>query len=254
MEPSMETLAPATNPGLARELAAKPKQKGKIRQYLRYAGLALAAILLMAHFAWGASGSNQWELVKDQNGVKVWTLKTPGANLVRVKATVRVDSKLAGMVKLLEDLESCVDAYCYDTKRLAQIPSLPGHAATYVRFKFDIPGLKTREYVLFAEHYQDPASKKLEINIMAAPDKMPRDTCCVRVTHLHNNWKLTPLPNGQLDIEFTQDTDLGGLPYFFTNIALTEGTYEIMQDMQKLMNKERYRTAQVDDIRELGDR
>jgi hypothetical protein len=60
------------------------------------------------------------------------------------------------------------------------------------------------------------------------------------------------LPNDEIDIEFTQDTDLGGLPYFFSNIALTEGTYFIMQDMQNILNKDRYRTAQLDYVEELG--
>ncbi len=249
----MEKSTPTISARSSAEPTSRQKRKKKILKYVRYGALAFAVILLIAHFIWNASGSNQWELVKDENGVKVWNLKTPGSNLVRVKATVRVKSRMAGMVKLLEDLESCVDAYCYDTKVIQQIPSLPGRSATYVRFKFDIPGLKTREYVLFAEHYQDTGSKILEINVISAPNKLPRDECCVRVTHLHNNWKLTPLKNNEIDIEFMQDTDLGGLPYFFSNIALTEGTYEVMHDMQNLMNKERYRNARVDYIQELRE-
>jgi hypothetical protein len=252
MEHKMKTLTPTKDFSFPTELTSKAKRKKKILKYLLYGALALAALLSLSHLIWNWSGSNQWELAIDKNGVKVWTLKTPGSNLVRVKATTRVKSRLAGMAKLLEDLDSCVDAYCFDAKEIQRIKTLPGRSATYVRFKFDIPGLKTRQYVLFAEHYQDPDSKKLEINIIAAPDMIPRDECCVRVTHLHNNWKITPLKNGELDIEFTQDTDLGGAHYLLANFALTQGMYKILHDMQDLMNKERYRNAQVDQIQELA--
>lgn len=249
----MENTATVAAPG---SLSSSTRVPGRSpwKKALRYFAIVLAVLGLVglaAHLVWTASGSNEWSLVKDEGGVKVWTQKVPGESLVRVKANVQVKSKLAGMMLLLEDLESCVDAYCYDWKRLDQLPSAPGRSGTYVRFKFDIPGLKTREYVLFAERSQDAATKKVEINVISAANRLPRDACCVRVTHLHNNWKLTPLPNQTVDIEFMQDTDLGGLPYFLTNLALVEGTFEVMRDMQRLMDKDRYRNAQVPDIQEL---
>jgi len=233
--------------------APKAKRAGKILKRVGYGALALTAVLFVSDLAWTASGSNEWQLARDENGVKVWTLKSPGTTVLRVKSEVRVKSNLGGMVKLLEDLDSCADSYCYDTKVLRVIPSLPGYYGKYVRFKFDIPipGFQTRDYVLFAEHVQDPKTKKLEINIMAAPDMIPRDECCIRVTHLHNNWKLTPLPNNELDIEFTQDTDLGGMQYVLANVALKEGMYKVLNDMQDFMNKPRYKNAKVDYIEEL---
>lgn len=231
---------------------AKPRRGRKFLKYALYAFAALIAVAAIAHVVWNRSGSGQWELAIDQDGVKVWSMKNPGNNLVRIKAAVRIKSSLAGMVKLLEDLESCVDAHCYDAKVLQSLDTPPGQYAAYVRFKFDIPGMATRDYVLFQEHFQDPQTKKLEINLIAAPNKIPRDDCCIRVTHLHNNWKITPLPGGELDIEFMQDTDVGGMHYLPANLALTHGTHEILRGMQALMDMDKYRTAQVPTIQELA--
>lgn len=233
--------------------AVAPVRRRKLRRFLRYtfyALLLLAVILMAAHFVWKSSGSGEWELVREEAGVKVWNRKTPGFTQVQVRAETQVRSSMAGMLTLLEDLDSCVDAYCYDERRLEQLPSLPGRAATYVRFRFDIPGLKSREYVLFAERYQDPNTRQVDINIMSAPNRLPRDPCCVRVTHLNNTWKLTPRADGMLGIEFMQDTDLGGLPYFVTNLALTEGTFAIMEEMQSILDKDTYRNARVEGILE----
>ena len=249
----METLNPTQdfNPPAAAQ-PATPKRKRKFVRLALYALVALAVILALSHVIWNRSGSNQWELALDKEGVKVWTLKTPGTDLVRIKATTRIKSSLSGMVKLLEDLESCVDAKCYDAKVIQPITTVPNQYAAFVQFKFDIPGLKTREYVLLQEHIQDPVSKKLDINIIAAPNRIARDECCVRITHLHNHWTLTPLKNGELDIEFMQDTDIGGLPYFMANPALTYGTHEILLGMQGLMNMAKYRDARLANIQELS--
>lgn len=234
------------------ETIAKPKRGRKLFKYLKYAAIGLLAAMLIAHFAWNRSGSGQWELAKDDGGVKLWTLKTPGSNLVQVKSTVRIKSTVSGMLVLLEDLDSCVDAECFDAKMIERLDTPPGHYAAYVRFKFAVPGVHTQEYVLFQQRFQDPQTKQVKVTLMAAPARIPRDECCVRITHLYNTWLLTPRANGELDIEFTQDTDTGGLPYPVANLGLIEGTFQVMQDMQDMMNKPRYRVATYADVKELG--
>lgn len=232
-------------------IAAKPLPRSRLRRTVRmllYGTMLAPALVTAAYWAWTESGSNQWRLVKDKDGVQVWTLKTPGSALVQVKGHTRVRSGLPGMVKLLEDLSSCVDAHCYDGAVIERQPTPPNRYAAYVKFRFDIPVLRTREYVLLQQHRQDPRTGQLVIRMLAAPDRLLRDPCCVRITHLDNTWRLTPLPGGLLDIEFTQDTDLGGLPSMLANIALLEGTYRILDGMQSLMNLPRYRNAQIDSI------
>ncbi|SAL32934.1 hypothetical protein AWB69_02906 [Caballeronia udeis] len=245
-------MTPASDPSLIANSPAQAKRKRGWFRFVLYGLAALLVIALIANWVWVASGSNQWKLATDKEGVQVWTLKTPGSGLLLIKAHTRVDSRLAGMIKLLEDLDSCVDAHCYDGRVIEQLPSVPGRYAAYVTFKFDLKGLKPREYVLLQEQVQDRVTRQVRINIIAAPDRLPRDPCCVRITRLHNHWKLTPLPDGKLDIDFQQDTDIGGLPYVVANLALIEGTYQILHGMQDLMNMEKYRNAHVGYVQELG--
>lgn len=247
----MDTIK-AENATASAATTAKPKRRTKILKYLKYAAIVTVVVLLISHFAWKMSGSNQWELTKDEGGVKLWTLKTPGSTLVQVKSTVKVKSTMAGMLKLLEDMESCVDAGCYDPVTIQRLDVPAGQYSAYVRFKFDVPGVHTQEYVMFQHRIQDPTTKQVKIDLIAAPAKLPRDECCVRITHLHNTWQLTPRDNGEIDIQFTQDTNTGGLPYPVANLGLTEGTFEIMKGMQDLMNKPRYRVDSYADIKELG--
>lgn len=236
------------------QLAVQPKRGRRWFKFLKYGAAALVVLLLLAHVAWTMSGSGQWELVRREAGVKLWTLKMPGSSLVQVKSTVRIKSTVSGMLKLLEDLDSCVDAQCFDSRMIERLQTPPGQYAAFVRFKFAIPGVRTQEYVLFQQRFQDPKTKQAKVTLMAAPNRIPRDRCCVRITHLYNTWLLTPRDNGDLDVEFSQDTNVGGLPYPFANLALTQGTFMVMKDMQSLMNKPRYRVDTYADVQELGSR
>src|SRR5215475_16125701 len=75
--------------------AAEPRTW--IRRLVRIAALvslALVALFVVARVAWRFSGSNKWEFDRDQKGVKIYTLKSPGSDLIQVKGVVRVHSTL----------------------------------------------------------------------------------------------------------------------------------------------------------------
>lgn len=234
-------------------VTAKPKRFAprRLLKFAAYGAISLAILFAIADLVWKMSGSNEWELSKDEAGVKLWTLKTPGSRLVKVKSTVQLKSTLSGMSKLLEDLDSCVDAECFDAKMIERLETPPGQYSAFVRFKYDVPGVHVQEYVLYQQRFQDPETKQIKVDLIAAPDRIPRDECCVRITHLHNTWLLTPRKDGHVDVVFTQDTDAGGLPYPLANIGLIEGTFEVMKGMQALMDKPRYRVDSYEDIQEL---
>jgi hypothetical protein len=233
---------------------AKP-QKKSLRKTVKVAVLILILMGLVSHLIWRASGSNEWELAIDDDGVKVWTLKSPGTSLIKVKGETKVKSKLAGMIKLMEDPDSCVDAGCYDAVQLQGFESPPGSFAQFFLFRFALPApFSPREFVIFQQRTQDPDTKVVEAHIIAAPSKTHPDPCCVRIAHMHNTWRVTPRANDMLDVEFTQDTDVGGLvPYFVTNMMLPQETFTILQDMQGILDKDKYKNAIADNVLEYAD-
>ena len=83
----------------------------KIAKFVSLGALTLAVILLIAHLAWKRSGSNQWELEIDKDGVKVYSLKSPGSSLKQFKMVTRLKTTLNRAVASLtdNDLENCTD-------------------------------------------------------------------------------------------------------------------------------------------------
>src|SRR5215470_3967834 len=101
---------------------AKPKKWGeRLLKVLLIVGVSLAALFIVASLTWRFSGSNQWEFVEERNGVKVYSLKAPGSDLMQVKGIVQIRSTLAGPVKFMQDPDGCNDVGCHESKMIERV-------------------------------------------------------------------------------------------------------------------------------------
>ena len=216
--------------------------------------VSLCFVFWLMHEWWKQSGSNEWELEREDQGVKVFTLKTPGSTLIKVRALTQVTSSMATMVKFMEDPSTCEDVGCYDSLVIDTVPnSEPGYYMGYHAWKSDSPGpFATRDAIALVAHYQDPHSKAMEVNFIATPNKLPPDECCIRLSHMHNIWKLTPIPGGKIDIELTMDMALGGgIPNVITSLTLPETIFWMLSGLQEIIDQDKYKNATHSKILEL---
>jgi hypothetical protein len=230
----------------------KDKVSKKPRKFLLIGGSTLLAVFVLvavANFVWLRSGSTEWKFVEERNGIKLWTQKTPGNPLLKGRAKFRVSSNLGGIVKIVYDLN------VHKANNMMKVTFMeseksPGYYSVFNTFTQDMPfPFKKREFVLLSQHFQNPETKAIELNAMAAPNKIPPSDCCVRLVHLHNRYTLTPVGNNDVDIEFFWDIDLGGaFPYLLANAALPDTLYKAMDDFRNLIAK--YHNDKVDYIAE----
>jgi hypothetical protein len=236
------------------ESSIGPRKGSRLLRALKWGGaLSLVAIVFLFSWysIWKSSGSGQWEFNRGGEGVVVHTMKVPGDPLVKVKGVGRLQSSLAGIFKLMRDAESCMDAGCYDASifKTVDYPHVVYYKFTYPLF---FP-FKDREYVVVSEFTQDPETKELRVDYLAVPDALPPDDCCVRITHMHNKWRFTPLDNGEIETEFELDTSSGG---FFPDLIISLGApglvHWAIQDFQRILDQDRYRNAPAEYVLEVG--
>src|SRR5262245_40442726 len=221
----------------------------RLLKVLLVLSVSLVALYFVARVIWRFSGSNQWELVGEKKGLKVYTLKSPGSDLMQIRANLRVRSKLATIVRYMQDLETakyyCADWCGIGTEAGGQV------AYNYVRYDYPFP-FKPRDQALRISAFQNPDNKEVLVWVAAAPDKAPRNECCIRVTHMSNTWRCTPIGNGQVDIEIIINmADGGWMPDEFVNWNRTDFAFVALEDLQEVLDKENYRNAKLDYIKEL---
>lgn len=230
-----------------------------LRRALRFTGYAMAVLVVLiciANIAWRASGSNEWQLELERNGVQVYSLKAPGAYNKQFRAVMRTDFTLNQLVAgLIENatLENCRNYIpgCVDMQVI--VPWNSNTMSDTVLWKLALPPpFAPRETVIRSQVSQDPETLAVTVDIIAAPNAVPRNPDAIRLTHIQNRWKYTPLANGQVEVEFLQDMDMGGLfPDFLLNLAGAEETYVFLHDqLPQLIDKEELRSVKYDFITE----
>ncbi|WP_116812442.1 hypothetical protein [Steroidobacter cummioxidans] len=213
---------------------------------------ALTVVAVFAHFAWKYSGSSEWELKKDENGVRVYTMKTPGSTLLKVKADMQVATSLTSAVFLLRGDESTSDDFGgKDFTVVERIETPQLFMACYSAKHPMPPPFRTKEMVVMLNYAQDKATKKVEINVQAAPGRTPPSPNTSRVTHLNNIFRLTPLPNGLIDWEITLDVDMG-LFYPLANLSMPEYLFKDLSYHKTLVLTEKYQAARLISVEEPG--
>jgi hypothetical protein len=254
----METIhmsADTTTIGVEEMIAAEssvavPKPKSRARRFVRGLFRVIIGVFVLycaARLLWRYSGSNQWELVAQRGGAKVYSLKQPGSDLALVRGNVRVKSSLAGLVAWLRDPAVCKDSGCY-ANTVERIDDQLEY--DYFRFNMRSP-FKPRDFMVRAHFHQIPSTKEIWAEYGAVPDRVPANDCCHRVTNMNTTWRFTPVGNGMVDAEYTMNMDWGGyIPDLLSNYAKPRFLLGQLRKFQGVLDKPKYQTAKFDFIQE----
>lgn len=234
----------------------RPSRWKRLRRFFAYGSAVTIILIFLANIAWQASGDGEWALELEREGVKVYSLKAPGTYLKQYKAVMQANYSLNHLVAgLIENatLDNCRNSIpdCIDLKVIE-----PWNAKTMsdtVLWKLGLPEpFAPREIILRSQVSQDPVSKTVIVDLIAAPNSAPRNPGSIRLTHVQNRWIYKPLGKGRVEIEFQQNMDMGGLmPRFLINLAGAEEVYKFIHDqLPQLLDKEQLRTIKYDFIRE----
>lgn len=232
------------------------KSKNKIGRILLFGSASLVIFITLMHVVWKSSGSNDWKLKIDRNGTRVYTLKSPGNNMILVKGVTKWKYTLSQCVAPFFD-ESIQDdpgkwlPMCTEYKILKQ-QRFPGLQTNLQLYKWDFPfPFSPREVLVQGQVNQNPETKEIVLENIAVQNAIPRSDGYVRTGHHHNIWRFTPQENGEVMVEFLMDMNFDGFfPDMITNISGASQVYKILsEDYPKLMVN--YENAKFDFIEEL---
>jgi hypothetical protein len=229
-------------------MAVKPKTWVKrLGRVLFLASVSLMALYFVGRLVWRFSGSNQWELEREERGVKMYYWKTPGIDVKKYKGVVRIHSQLATLVKMTQDPDLCLDAGCKEAKMLERVDD----QLQYYSFKFNLPApFKPREFVVREQYYQNPKTKDVLLEVVGAPDKIPPNDCCFRVSDINNTWRFTPLGKGEVEVEWMVNMNEGGfLPDLFLN-KRSRAMFPLLHGLQAMADRQKYQNAKFDFVKE----
>ena len=226
--------------------AAKPAPSWRRKLWRGFlAVLALALVTaLVAHFAYKYSGNRQWEFVTEGKGIKVYAMKVPGDSLKKFKAIFRVKSTLPRVVAFMQDNDSELDVDFSKAKELERHG--PQLMITTWRSGFPDP-FTDRDFVVRHTFTQNPANKEITYALQSLPELIAPDSCCVRVPRMDNAWQIIPLKDGEIEIQWLIDMDIGGfMPYFMVNQVHPEIMVDFGSKLQGYFDRAIYANVKHD--------
>ena len=214
----------------------------RVTKVLGIVVIGAAVLAAIAHVVWTMTGSNKWELAIDRNDIKVYTLKVPGSSLLQFKGSVRVATTLNRAVSAMLDnsIENCADwiSSCAVSKILDPLNDRDLSFTGFWLYNYPAP-FAPREYLLKGTFSKNAKTGALTLQYEEMPSRLPLNDCCVRISHMRNRWIYTPLPNGQINAELTEDVNMG-IPYPMYNRMGAEDVYGALNDLDRLLNKKAY--------------
>jgi hypothetical protein len=222
----------------------------KIGKFGSRAALGLAVVGVLAHLFWVRSGSGEWKLIRDEDGIKIYSRKDPGATLLKLRSVTRVKTSLTSSVFMYRGDPTTAADFGGQKFNIFRKFETPNSYLSYYSVEQPMPPpFATKEMVSMLNYAQDPKTGEVVINVQAAPSALPPTAGASRVTVLNNLFRLTPLKNGEVEWDIILDADMG-LFYPLANLALPDFLFKGTVDQRKLVLTEKYQKARLLSVRE----
>ncbi|NQT25671.1 START domain-containing protein [candidate division KSB1 bacterium] len=187
-----------------------------------------------------------WELVKDKNGIKVFTREIAGSQLKEFKGITQIKTSLESLIALYYDRASSPQWIfaCEYSKVLKEI-SL---TEKYIYAESWAPWpVSHRDIIIHSVLTQNPDTKEVLITEVGISDYIPENSDFVRVPEMKGYYKFTLLNDGAVEVIYQSHSNPGGrLPKFLVNVAVVDNPFDTLSKMKEIVQKDKYQQARFD--------
>jgi START domain len=177
-------------------------------QRFRLVLIALVALFASPAFV-GASGPN-WQPVKDEDGIKVWSLEIPGRDLPGFRGITTIDASLDEILKAMYDIPAHTE-WMWKMREARVVKQLSeSHGIIYYRVRAPWP-IKDRDMVVDVDYRFTPQHNALTIRFKQThEEKVEVPFWTVRTKRLEGFYRLWIDEAGKTQVLYQVEVDIGG--------------------------------------------
>ena len=194
-------------------------------------------IIVLISLSFLASGQDKWDLIKDQDGIKVYTMRVQNEKFKQVRADFELKATEDQLISVLQNIPHQKD-WSYGTKKTYLINKKSKDTLIYYS-EVELPWpLSNRDLVIELSFKKDTVNKTLSIQAKSIPGVVPDNPKLVRVPYSLAQWDVKVQPNKLLKVSYTFKTDPGGaLPAWLVNFAASTGPYNSFHKLREIMTE-----------------
>lgn len=217
---------------------------GKRSRFSRVCVFLLGGWVLLGTFATaGDAAIPDWTLVRDREGIQVFTREVSGSPLRAVRAVARVKASATQVVALLRDVPErpSWDATCASAEVIGHDAN--GAEKVYVHSRLPWP-VKDRDMVLRASWSVDAGSKTISMTAQAISGGVDIRPDRVRIVEASNVWYIKSLGESESEIVTEIHLDPGGqLPAWLLNYLSEEAPFDSLHKIRQIVESGRYKSV-----------
>jgi len=207
----------------------------------------ISIMAILAFFS--AQAQNDWRLKKEQSGIKIYMRTNVRSSFNEIKVEMTIQAKLSSLVALLLDVPNHAK-WVYNVKSSYILKRIAENELYFYEL-IDSPfPASDRDLVVHLKITQDSQTKAMNISAINIPNYIPQNKNVVRVPVSNESWKVTPVNNNTLKIEYYLEIDPGGsVPAWLINNFAEKGPYESFKHLQAQVDIPKYKNASISFIK-----
>ncbi len=202
--------------------------------------LLLVGLLLLGTQLGTAAELNWQPRLLTDDGIATYTAKVKGQSSKAFRGVMTLPYSVEQISTLLLD-KPRVAEWLYHCKHVNARAVAGRDSVLYLQFSRMGP-VSPRDVLLDSQFALDAQTGVFRLtlwNITHAD--WPKQKKHVRMKKMHNEWMLTPLPNGHTEVDFNTVIHLGGwLPNWATNMVAADGPWRILRGLRRQLQRGLY--------------
>lgn len=200
--------------------------------------MALLTRLLLggvAVLAVNAAHAQDWNLVKDEDGIKIYLSDVAGSEYKAYRGVTTIKSDVSTLLKLQNDAAgSC--AWIHECKTQKVLKQEGDKAWTYAQFNTPWP-VTPRDSVMEVTTKQGADGGAIRL-MHGVPSYVPEEKGFVRVSELEGSWVFTPKAAGEVEVVYEVHTEPGGsVPSWLANKFVVDAPFNTLKNYRELAEK-----------------
>jgi len=204
----------------------------------------LGLFILLSNFLFS---QENWKLIKDDNGIRIYTKTNAKTNFKTFRANMIIDASIDSFVALLNDIDA-FKGWGYKTKE-AKLLNRSGDTLLimYSTAKSPFP-FRDRDGIYLDRFKWNKETKTLNVEIEILDKYLELKNNLVRIKG-EGFWRVVVLPSRKIDITFQLQIDPGGtLPIWLSNVFVDDLPYFTLMNLRDFIKKDKYQHIKYDFI------
>jgi carbon monoxide dehydrogenase subunit G len=201
------------------------------RLRLKLSGLAVLVFLV----TFNISAQEDWNIVKEKAGIKVYTKTEPGSEYKAFKAEMQVSCKIENILEVLKNMKS-LNNWVVNCKGVELLKTEVNDQFYYIETSLPWPFIN-RDMVYHFQYIQID-SQQVRVIVTGIPEYIQVREGIVRMVKTDGYWLLTSKSLGHTDVTYQMHVEPGGLiPAWLANTFIENVPFSTFKELRNIVQK-----------------